>query len=129
MPAAVANDSVVASERLPADEFENAEFVGHGPCFAFVNPHQWGVDDELFVHGKVECYVERTDKVVATVGVAGEVGLRDACHEVANAVLPGIYGRNAEEKEIATRNKGVGRSVLRLFFVHCERCVGECTLC
>ena len=107
--ASVTWDAVVAGEGFVAYDVEDAKLVGELPGFGFVNPHQRGVDDELLVHGEVEGYVERADEGVAAVGIAGVVGLRDACDEVHDAVLACIDSGDGEEEEVAAWNEGVGR--------------------
>ena len=130
MATAVAGNAVVAGERAVTYGVEHAEAVCQGPRFALVNPHERRVDDELLFHGKVERHVERTDEAVATVGVAGEVGLRHTRHQVADAALAGIDGCNAQEEKVAAGHKRVGRSVGGLHLVHHyglvrQRIVGE----
>lgn len=116
--AAVALDAVVAGEGFVADEVEDAELVGHLPGIRFVEPHQRCDNLKLLVHGEVECGVERFDEGVAAVWVTAEVGLRHAGDNRPDAELACPDGSHAEEKEIASRNEGVGECVLVAFRVH-----------
>ena len=95
VPASVTLYAVVAGERFFAYQLQHAEAVGQCPCLAFVNPHQRRVDDILHVHGFVERHVEAADEIVAAVGVAREVCLRNASHEMADAALMGVDGGDA----------------------------------
>ena len=123
----VALYAVVASERALSYQPQHTEAVGQCPCLAFVNPHQWGVDDVLCVHGFVERHVEATYEVVAAVGVAREVGLGNASYEVADAALVGVDGGDAQEEEVAAWHEGVGRACGGFLTVHSDVAVGEGT--
>ncbi len=125
MAAAVAGNPVVAGECAGADEVEDAETVGHRPGLGFINPHQRGVDDELFVHAEVQCDVEGLDEGIAAIGITAVVGLRDAGDEVVDAALACKDSCHGEEEEVAAGDEGVGRTVGRLVLVHDDGGVGE----
>ena len=125
MSATVAHHAVVAGEGARADELEHAETVGQGPGLRFVEPHERGVQAELFVHGQIERDVETLDEVVAAVWVAREVGLSHAGDEIEDAALTRIDGGDAEEEEIAPGHEGVGRTAGGFVGVHLEGGVGE----
>lgn len=125
MSAAVSGDAVVAGECLVTDDVECSQLVGQSPGLAFVQPHQWGVDDKLLLHGQVEGDVQALDECIAAVGIAGIVRLRYSCHEMAYSQLAGMDGSYAQEEEVTSRYKRVGQGVCRLFLIHHDVVAGE----
>ena len=108
-----------------AHQVEYAQFVRQCPCLRFVYPHQGGMDNELLVHGKVERDVERLDERVPAIGIAAEVGLRYARHEMPDAPLTGIYGGDAQEEQVAPGYERIWEGVFGFRFVHRYGSVGE----
>lgn len=123
--ASVTDDTVVTRQRFVADDVEDSELVSHCPSLCLVYPHQRGVDDKLFVHRKVEADVKTLDERVAAVGIARKVCLADTSNYVADVMLAGIDGSNAQEEEVATGYKRVGGCALWLFLVHFDRRICE----
>lgn len=125
--ATIAWHSIIACERALAHQVEHAQLIGHCPGGAFVNPHQRRVDYKLLLKAQVEGDVEGTDEAVATVGIAGKVGLRNTGHEMPYATLTCIDGGYADKEEIAPRHECVGRAVGGLHLVHDNALVGQRT--
>ena len=64
MSAAVADDAVVAGQRLIADDIKDAQFVSQGPGFLFIQPHERCDEIKGIIHGQVQRRVQGFDKYV-----------------------------------------------------------------
>lgn len=130
MTTTVARNAIVTGEGAVSDEVQDTQFVRHLPGLLLVNPHEWGVDDKLVVHGQVEGDVETLDEGVTTVGITAEIGLAHACDKVVDAELTRLDSSNAEEEEVAARDKGGGIGlVIGLLLLDGEGGVREGTAC
>ena len=125
MAASVAGDAVVARQGVVAHQVEHAQAVGQRPGLGLVEPHQRGVDDELRVHRQVQRHIHRADERVTAIGIAAEVGLRHARHQVPDAPLAGMDGGDGQEEQVAPGHEGVGHAALGLLAVHGHRGVRQ----
>ena len=80
---------------------------------------------ELRVHACIERHVQALDKGVSTVRITRIVGLRHACYQMMNVTAVGIYRRHTDKKQIAPRNKRIGRPGDRLVLIHHLRGISE----
>ena len=110
-----AADAVVAGVGVlqdQVDEWRGPQLVGKSPGLGLVEPHQRRVQYEGSIHAEVEGHLQRLDRIVATVGIAGEIGLAHAADQVADVAPPGDGGGEGEEQEIAAGHEAVGQPVL-----------------
>src|SRR5664279_1024163 len=71
----------VAGMRVLDDELQQrlaAEAIGHVPCSGLVEPHERRVDRHRLVETEADGDLQRLQRVVAAVGIAGVVGLAHA---------------------------------------------------
>jgi hypothetical protein len=94
------------------DQFSTAQLLGQRPGLCLVEPHQRRVQHEASVHAEIERDLQRLDGVVAAVGIAGEVRLAHAAHQVGDGAPPGDGGGKGEEQQIAPGHEAVGQAVL-----------------
>lgn len=125
MSATVGNDAVVTCQRFVSHQIENAQLVGKLPNLFFVSPHQGCVYQKLSVHCQIERSIRRFDKSIAAIGIAAVVGFRNACYQMSNILCIGYGSCKSQKKHVASRNKGIGIGIRRLFFVHHHTAVGK----
>ncbi len=78
LAAAIALNAVVAGEGFPAHQIQLTPVVGERPGLGFIQPHQRRLKANVFRHPQADGVVQRFDKLIAAVRVAGEVGLAHA---------------------------------------------------
>jgi hypothetical protein len=93
------------------DQRRPAQLLGEAPGTRLVDPHQRRVQDEAPFHAEVQRHLQRLNRVVAAVRVAGVVRLAHAGDEVAQPAPVGQGGREGEEDEIPARDEGVRQPV------------------
>ena len=118
-------DNVVFRMHFACSRPQASQLVSHGPCLAFVNPHQRSVKHKLLIHRQVEGNVETLDECIATVRIATEIRLADTGHNMIDTVLTGIHRSHAEKKQVPSRHKGIGHAALGLFLVHLYACISQ----
>ena len=80
-----------------------------------VDPHQWRMNHETALHAEIERELHGFDRVVAAVGIAGEIGLAHAGDQMLDPAPIGERARERQEREVAAGNKG-GRQPARVDF-------------
>src|SRR5262245_9427720 len=74
------------------DQLLAAQLGRELPGLRLVEPHQRRVQHEAAVHAEIERDLQRLQRVVAAIGIAREVGLAHAAHEVPDVTPPGDRG-------------------------------------
>src|SRR6266853_1572213 len=95
------------------DEGVAAELLGQCEGRRLVDPHEWRLQHEAPVHSQAERHLQRLDRIVAAVRVAGEIGLAHSAHERPDPPAVGKYSGGREEKQVPSRNEGVGQARFR----------------
>ena len=106
--AAVARNAVVAGDGLVADDLEDAEPVGKRPFVRFGFVQKRRDDLERPFHREAHHAFLRADEDTAAVGVAGEVGLRDANVQFSGAQRLGPYASQEQKDGVAAVHDGRG---------------------
>src|SRR5437667_304565 len=73
------------SYRLIANQIDQhpaPEFVRHAPGLGLVDEHQRGVNAQCPIHSQTQCRLNRSDRIVAAIGIAGEIGLAHAADKI-----------------------------------------------
>lgn len=68
--------------------------------------------DETGIHAEVERHLHGFDRIVAAVGIAGEIGFADAHHQMPDALAPRQRSGGGEEYEVAARHERIGDALL-----------------
>ncbi len=109
---AVAKVAGVAFLDDQIDQRLATEVVRQGPGLSLRQPHQRGLDDEAPIHAEIQRRLERVQGVAAAVGVAGEVRLAHAAHQMGQPA-PVRQGRGiGQEHQVTPRHEGRGKAPL-----------------
>ena len=92
------------------DQRPPAQRLCETPGLGLVEPHQRGVQHEAVLHAEVERDLQRLDRVVAAIGIAGIVRLAHPAYYVAQAAPVGERGREGQEDDVAAGHEGVGQA-------------------
>src|SRR6266852_3010870 len=92
------------------DERLAAELLGQCEGRRLVDPHERRLQHEAPVHSQAERHLQRLDRIVAAVRVAGEIGLAHSAHERPDPPAVGKRSGGREEKQVPPRNEGVGQA-------------------
>ena len=120
----------IAGVGVLADQIDQpgaAEIMRELPGRGLVAPHQRRVQLETSGHAEIERGIERADRLVAAIGIAGIIGLAHAADDVGDAAPIGQRGGKGQEHEVAAGHEGVGQPVGAHFDRHVagQRGVGD----
>src|SRR4051794_10457488 len=102
--------SVIACHCAFADEIDkrcSAQLLREIPSLCLADPHQRSLEDEATFHTKIKGDLESFDRVVATIGIPGEVSFANAGYDMLEAAAVGHCGREREEDNVAPRHERV----------------------
>src|SRR5476651_2621904 len=88
-----------------------AQLLRQFPGLALVAPHQRRFQLDARVHAEVERHLQGLHRVVAAVGITGEIGLAHAADQHRQAAPVGHRGRHRHEQQVATGDEGVRQAV------------------
>jgi hypothetical protein len=87
-----------------------AELLRQLPRLRFVDPHERRFNRKAFVHAERQRQLHGFHRVVAAIGVAGEIGFAHACHEHVCASAVSQRGSKREKQQIAAGHESVGQA-------------------
>jgi hypothetical protein len=125
----VAN-AVVASVRVVYDDIDEriaAKIMRKLPGLRFIDPHQRRLEREALPHTERDGDLQRFDRVVATIGITGEIGLAHAANDHTEFATISQRGSELKKKQIATRHERIRQTVFLKFDFNIarQRGVGE----
>lgn len=94
------------------DQRRAAKPLRQPPCLGLVDEHERRVQYEALFHAEVERHLQRLDRVIAAVGIAGIIRLADAGDDVFEAAAIGEGCGEGEEDEVAAGHEGVGQALV-----------------
>ena len=95
-----------------AEQRFSAQRFGERPGLGLVDPHQWRFQGEAVIHRQPERRLQRADRVVAAIRIAGKIGLAHAADQDADVAAVRDGGREGEEQHVSAGNESIGKTRL-----------------
>ena len=87
-----------------------ADVVGQREGLRLVDPHQRRIHHEALLHAEIERDLQRLQRIVAAIGIAGIIRLAHAADEMFDAAPVGDRSGKGEEQQVAPGNESVGQA-------------------
>ena len=100
-----------ATRAGPAQPAPRRPVPAPAPRWLLVAPHERCFHRQGPIHPQAQRHLQRLERVVAAVGVAGIVGLRHATHQHVQPAPVGQRRPQREEQQVAPGHEGVGQPV------------------
>jgi len=105
-----------------------SDFFRHSKSISLVDPHEGGMYGDAFVETKGQRNLHGFDGVVATIGIAGIVGLAHTGDQMADTTPISQRAGKTEKDQVAAGHESAWQAVAGQFDLRCarERRVGDC---
>ena len=103
--AAITLNAVIAGQGLAADDIKLAPVIGERPGFGFVKPHQRRFKTHIARHAERDGMIQRFDKFIAAIRIAGKIGLAHAGNHRLRLHLIRVNRGQRQEENIAARHE------------------------